>query len=146
MKKLKTNYDLFVKRIFYVTALALTINLIPFISLAQQQTPWIAPKPAREIKNPLIVDNTVLAEGKALYTANCAPCHGKSGRGDGVAAAALSHKPADHASTAVQSETDGSLFWKVTQGRNSMPAYQKILTDKQRWELISYIRTLKSKH
>jgi mono/diheme cytochrome c family protein len=142
MKKLTINYGLPVMRIFYATAIALTTSLIPSRSLAQQRTPWVTPKPAREVKNPVAVDKTVLAEGKALYSTNCAPCHGDRGRGDGVASAALNPKPADHTSAAVQSETDGSLFWKLTQGRNPMPSYQKILTDKQRWELVNYIRTL----
>jgi len=142
MKKLTINYDLSVRRIFYVAAIALTTSLIPSRSIAQQRTPWVTPKTAQEVKNPIAVDKTVIAEGKALYTTNCAPCHGDKGRGDGAAAAALNPKPADHSSAAVQSETDGSLFWKLTQGRNPMPSYQKILTDKQRWELVDYIRTL----
>ncbi len=142
MKTLRINNGLFPKKAFYVAAIAVTVSLIPSISLAQQHTPWVTPKPAQEVKNPVVVDKTVLAEGQALYTANCAPCHGTKGKGDGVAAAALNPKPADHTSAAVQAETDGSLFWKLTQGRNPMPAYQKILTDKQRWELVCYIRTL----
>ena len=85
---------------------------------------------------------TVLADAKKLYTTNCAPCHGDKGRGDGPAAQALSPKPADHSSVLVQGETDGSLFWKLSEGRNPMPGYKKILTEQQRWELVNYIRTL----
>ncbi|HZX59107.1 MAG TPA: cytochrome c [Mucilaginibacter sp.] len=142
MKTLRINNGLFIKRAFYVAVIALATSLIASRSLAQQHTPWVAPKPAQDVKNPIAVDKTILAEGKALYAANCAPCHGDKGRGDGVAAAALNPKPADHTSATVQAETDGSLFWKLTQGRNPMPSYQKILNDKQRWELVCYIRTL----
>lgn len=109
---------------------------------AQQRVPWVSPAATNAVKNPFAGDKTVLAEAKTLYTANCAPCHGDKGKGDGPAAQALNPKPADHSSAAVQSETDGSLFWKLSEGRNPMPAYKKILTDKQRWELVSYIRTL----
>ncbi|MBS1503491.1 MAG: cytochrome c, partial [Bacteroidetes bacterium] len=109
---------------------------------AQQRAPWVAPKTAQEVKNPFAGDKSVLADGKVLYTANCTPCHGNKGRGDGPAAAALNPKPADHSSVAVQNESDGALFWKLSEGRNPMPSYKKILTDKQRWELVNYIRTL----
>lgn len=33
--------------------------------------------------------------GRALFQANCAACHGASGRGDGPAAAELARRPAD---------------------------------------------------
>ena len=39
-------------------------------------------------------------------------------------------------------ETDGSLFWKMTNGRGPMPSWKDTLTDKERWELVGYIRKL----
>ncbi|MBS1532696.1 MAG: cytochrome c [Bacteroidetes bacterium] len=124
--------------VMFIMALAFTATK----SFAQQRTPWVTPKVSQEVKNPLAGDKSVLADAKVLYVNNCAPCHGTKGRGDGPAAAALTPKPADHSSVAVQDETDGSLFWKLSEGRNPMPSYKKILTDKQRWELVNYIRTL----
>ena len=35
------------------------------------------------------------SEGQAIYSANCAQCHGSTGKGDGPWAAALDPKPAD---------------------------------------------------
>jgi mono/diheme cytochrome c family protein len=113
-----------------------------FQSNAQSTTPWIAPKDADNVKNPIAGNTSVLPEAKALYIANCGPCHGDKGRGDGPAAAGLNPKPADHSSAIVQSESDGALFWKMSEGRAPMPSYKKIFTDQQRWELINYIRTL----
>ena len=110
-----------------------------------QTKPWVSPKLAQSVKNPLSGDASSLADGKVLYTANCSPCHGDKGKGNGPAAQALIPKPADHSSAAVQAETDGSLFWKLTEGRSPMPSYKTILTDKQRWELVNYIRTLAKK-
>ena len=122
--------------------LFLVFHFVSFQSFAQSTTPWVAPKDADNVKNPLAGNASVLPEAKALYTANCAPCHGDKGRGDGPAAAGLNPKPADHSSAAIQSESDGSLFWKLSEGRAPMPAYKKIFSDQQRWELIDYIRTL----
>lgn len=107
-----------------------------------QSTNWVAPKEADNVKNPLAGNTNVLANAKARYVGYCAPCHGDKGRGDGPAASGLNPKPADHTSSAVQSETDGALFWKLSEGRNPMPAYKKVFTDQERWELITYIRTL----
>ena len=139
---LKTDYPSFAAKWMIFAVALLLVNLISMPLFAQQRVPWVAPKTAQDTKNPVSADKSALTEGKTLYTTNCAPCHGDKGRGDGPAAQALTPKPADHSSAAVQSETDGSLFWKVSEGRKPMPAYKQVLTDKQRWELVNYIRTL----
>lgn len=44
--------------------------------------------------------------------------------------------------------SDGYLFWRVSKGgvidpfNSAMPAWESALTEDQRWEVISYIRTL----
>jgi mono/diheme cytochrome c family protein len=125
----------------FASGLLLIFILSNFLTLAQNP-PWVAPKESDNIKNPLAGNTAVLGDAKTLYTGNCGPCHGDKGRGDGPAAAGLNPKPADHSSVAVQNESDGALFWKLTQGRAPMPGYKKIFSDQQRWELIVYIRTL----
>ena len=79
------------------------------IDAKAQSNKWIAPKEADNVKNPLAGNTDVLKEGKTLYTSYCTPCHGEKGKGDGVAAASLSTKPADHSSAYVQSQTDGAI-------------------------------------
>ena len=128
------------KSVYFIITLLL-FSLVYSRSFAQQTT-WVTPNAAKKVKNPLAGNKSVLAAGKTLYVANCAPCHGTKGKGDGPASAALNPKPADHSSARVQSETDGSLYWKLSTGRNPMPSYKTILTDNQRWELVNYIRTL----
>ncbi len=124
---------------FFFASILFTSN-----SFAQTH-PWITPKLAQNVKNPIAPSASALADGKALYATNCSPCHGDKGKGNGPAAQALTPKPADHTSATVQNESDGSLFWKLTEGRSPMPSYKAALSDKQRWELIGYIRTL-AKH
>ena len=135
-------YHITAKKLFSVIMVFSPLLLTSMWCSAQQRTPWDTPRPAQEIKNPWAGDKAALGDAKTLYTTNCAPCHGTKGKGDGPAAAALNPKPADHSSSLIQGETDGSLFWKLSEGRNPMPSYKKILTDKQRWELVNYIRTL----
>jgi mono/diheme cytochrome c family protein len=125
--------------LFILTLLA--FNLI-FLKAYAQHKPWITPQIAKNVKNPIAGSASGLSDGQTLYIVNCTPCHGNKGKGDGPASAALNPKPADHSSALIQGETDGSLYWKLSEGRNPMPSYKKILTDKQRWELVNYIRTL----
>jgi mono/diheme cytochrome c family protein len=113
-----------------------------FQHAAAQSKPWVAPATAKALVNPLKGNTAVLKDAKVLYLNTCAPCHGAKGKGDGLAASALNPKPADHTSAVVQGETDGALFWKISEGRNPMPTYKTVLTDNQRWEMVEYIRTL----
>ena len=46
---------------------------------------------------------------------------------------------------AVQQQSDGTLFWKITNGNpdRGMPSFSR-LPELQRWQLVLYLRTLKS--
>lgn len=127
---------------------AILISLVFISSFVMAQTKgskWEPPKEAEKLKNPVTPDPAGLKEAKTLYTTYCTPCHGDKGKGDGLAAAGLAIKPADHSSVAVQSQADGSIFWELSEGHNPMPSYKTALTEKQRWQLVNYIRTLASK-
>lgn len=122
-----------VARTLAITIAASTLAIAPVAS-AQ----WKAPADAAKAANP--VKGTGNA-AKAVVT-NCASCHGAGGKGDGPASASLPAKPADWTSEAVQKQSDGELFWKISNGRGPMPPW-KHLSDEDRWELVNYIRSLK---
>jgi len=44
----------------------------------------------------------------------------------------------------VQQQSDGMLFWKITNGNTSrgMPSFSKV-PELQRWQIVLYVRTLK---
>ncbi|MCC7302614.1 MAG: c-type cytochrome [Bacteroidia bacterium] len=112
-------------------------------SLSQKQTkPWVAPSWTDTLKNPVIADAKSLAEGKKIYESACWSCHGKGGKGDGPAAKALTTPPADHTSSAFQTQSDGAIFWKITKGRGQMSPYEKTYSKTQRWKLVLFIRSL----
>ncbi len=121
------------------------IGLLFFLSTGLKQqanAPWIAPKEADALKNPLKNNADATAKGKILYTQYCTICHGVKGLGNGVGGMNLTPKPTNHTSKKVQSQTDGAIYWKMTNGRPPMASYKDILKDDQRWELVNYIRTL----
>ena len=131
------------------TGIFIMLVFAGFIASAQSMGgKWEAPKAADNLKNSVVSDAAGMKYAKETYTTFCTPCHGSKGKGDGVAAAGLAVKPADHSSVAVQRQTDGAIFWEMTEGHNPMPAYKTAFTEKQRWQLVNYIRTLtaKSKH
>jgi len=112
---------------------------------AEKPSAWEAPKAASEVKNPIPADAKSIAAGKTVYTQQCAACHGTTGKGDGPAAIALKTKPGDLSDPKMWQQTDGALFWKISEGRESMPAYKKLLTDEQRWNVVNHTRTLAKK-
>lgn len=123
----------------FISSCAFLISVC--IANAQSKT-WTAPDEAAGVKNPLAGNIETLKYAQVIYTTYCSPCHGNKGRGDGAAASGLATKPADHSSGIIQKQTDGALFWMISEGRNPMPSYKTALTDNQRWELVNYIRTL----
>ena len=128
-----------------VTAAATAFALVAATGAAvvYAQGEWKAPADQKAVKNPQKADAASVANGKKLAETNCASCHGPAGKGDGPAAAALPPpKPANWTSAKVKSETDGELFWKIANGRGAMPPW-KHLPDKDRWDLINYVRSLK---
>lgn len=113
-------------------------------TLQQNNEPWKAPKSADEVKNPFKGKNFAL-DGEKIFNQDCVSCHGNKGNGDGPAGASLNPKPADLTSKNVQAQSDGALFWKITNGRGMMVSWKYSLSDKQRWSLVDYIRELEQK-
>jgi len=107
------------------------------------QEKWVAPKSADDIVNPLKDDAGAAASGKKLYRVLCSVCHGIKGKGDGVGGAGLATKPTNLTNADFHSQTDGAIFWKITEGRAPMASYKTSIPEKKRWEIINYIRTLK---
>ncbi|WP_445747831.1 c-type cytochrome [Polaribacter sp.] len=143
MKTKKIIYSLSLASILYIILVSFTSTPKNANYIGIQQKKWVAPESADKIMNPLKGDEKSLSVGKKLFKMQCAVCHGFKGKGDGVAGAGLSPKPANLTSEAVQSQTDGAIFWKIQQGNGPMPNYKSSLKEESRWSIINYIRTLK---
>jgi len=94
-----------------------------------------APKKATARHNPFATDPDAVAAGWKLFAQHCAECHGETADGG-------KKGPSLHA-TEVQQSSAGTLFWLLTNGvvRKGMPVWSK-LPDAQRWQLVTYIKSL----
>jgi mono/diheme cytochrome c family protein len=109
---------------------------------------WQAPAEALAMQNPLQRSTENLTKGREWYNQKCADCHGKSGKGNGWMGANLKRDgqplpPTNLVSQVVQANTDGELFWKITNGRSPMPASRIRFEDEQRWQIVLYLRSLR---
>lgn len=103
---------------------------------------WKAPVRASKKKNPFSADEQSIAAGKLVYVGQCLSCHGPTGKGDGPAAKDLPKKVGDLSDPKLDEQTDGALFWKITEGRTPMPTFEKLLKEEDRWKVVIYLRTL----
>ncbi len=85
--------------------------------------------------------------GKAKFQTFCIACHGPSGAGDGVAAAAMNPKPRNLQTT---TRTDDELKKIIKEGgpavgmTASMPAWGASLNDQDIVNVVAYVRTMKA--
>ena len=94
-----------------------------------------APIEARALSNPYDGDPRALRAGARLYARECASCHGPNAGGMGKAPSLVS---ADVAGS------PGALFWVLRNGslNRGMPSFAH-LPESRRWQIISYLETLR---
>ncbi|AFD07279.1 c-type cytochrome [Solitalea canadensis] len=109
-----------------------------------QTKPWVVPEKNAKMANPVKADAASLKTGKEMWTKHCASCHGKTGLGDGTKAASLKTAMEDLTTAAVQKQSDGALYYKVSEGREEMPSFKKKIPDSEDlWSIVNYMRTFK---
>ncbi len=125
------------KRSLFVLVIIATAILASAQNLNYTPDPnWKAPPEAAAKPNPLAGKSAAAAGGRKLFQRNCVECHGSSGTGE-------RNNSANLTLPVVQDESDGTLFWKITNGnpRRGMPSFSGI-PELQRWQLVLYIRSL----
>ena len=117
-------------------------------SMARHHTAMMGdvPAPYTQFTNPLPATPANLAQGATVYAANCAACHGATGRGDGPAAATLHPSPDDLAriSDMPMGHSDAFLYWTIAEGGvpfgTAMPAFKDRLTRDDIWAVVRYLQ------
>ncbi len=107
------------------------------------------PEEFASLENPYAGSEEAAAEGAAIFATACTVCHGEAGHGDGPGAAALDPKPANLSDGTMMAEvSDAYLFWRISKGGNmdpfnsAMPTWESAYTEAQRWQLVTYVRSL----
>ena len=126
-------------KLLFVNAAVLMLSA----TMVAQPKPWVVPANFTSMKNPVAKSDASTKAGLALYTKNCASCHGKAGLGDGVKARSLKDFPGDFSKADFQSQSDGDHFYKTKTGRGDMPKYEGKLSDDDIWNIVNYVRTFK---
>ncbi len=91
--------------------------------------------------------------GETIYMKKCWWCHGKEGEADGPGAKFMIPPPRNFSDGVYKYKTstpksdlirDEDLFKMITNGMSgtSMPSWKEILADKERWDLVAFIKTL----
>ena len=110
--------------------------------------------PKNEKVNPLVeefkIAQTALRDstlrGAEKYNTFCIACHGASGKGDGpVAKRGFPPPPSLLTGKSRTEMKDGQLFHIIGYGQGSMPNFAAQLSQKQRWDVVNYIRSMQSK-
>jgi len=87
------------------------------------------------------------AQGRALYTSNCASCHGVGGLGDGPASRSLTIAvPAIGSRDSLPDFSPVLAFNVVSVGISGtpMPAFSETLSPQERWNVVNYVYAMRS--
>jgi hypothetical protein len=115
----------------------LAILTLSFSTLRAQEA-WDVPEERKSRLSPFEFSDSIQQQGAMHYSVNCASCHGTPGQGNFEQ---LDPLPADPATAAFQENTDGEIFYKVSEGRGLMPSFKNVLSAQEIWKVIGYLRT-----
>ncbi|MFQ5587244.1 MAG: c-type cytochrome [Nitrospiria bacterium] len=116
--------------------------------LTKKRVPEKRLKEIRALKNPFSSSPENIKKGRDLYQtkATCFTCHGKEGRGDGLAAPGLDPSPRNFTNAAFHAmRSDGELFWVIKKGipgTAMMPMVGSVITEEEAWLVLLYERSL----
>jgi mono/diheme cytochrome c family protein len=128
--------------ITFISIILLTSSA--FVNSQQPKAPWVVPDKLSKTVNPVKSDAASLKEGKELWGKHCQSCHGKTGLGDGPKAEQLKTEPGNFTLATTQQQSDGAIFYKISEGRNDMPSFKKKIPEEEDiWNTINYMRTLR---
>lgn len=101
---------------------------------------WLVPEADAAIANPSPYTLENVKAGKELYMVNCKSCHGDPGKNNPLALVPL---PVDIASERMHMNTQGEMFYKISNGRGVMSAFKSVLSEDERWKVINFIMNYK---
>jgi len=91
---------------------------------------------------PVKVTADLLARGRTEFQVFCSPCHGRTGRGDGMVVQRGFKKPSSYHVDRLRQMPIGYFYDVMTNGFGAMSDYAAQITPADRWAIAAYVRTL----
>lgn len=88
-----------------------------------------------------------IAEGRQLYERSCASCHGISGAGDGPAGRLMSPRPPALGDAATMHDVSPATMYRIISvgvTGTGMAGYAGTLSPDQRWNIVTYLMSLRA--
>ena len=80
--------------------------------------------------------------GEQRYNIYCAPCHDRTGNGNGMIVRRGYRRPPSYHSDRLRQVPNGYIFDVITNGFGAMPDYAAQIQPRDRWAIVAYMRAL----
>ncbi|MCX6281939.1 MAG: cytochrome c [Bacteroidetes bacterium] len=122
------------KKLFYI----LLPVIITTLRVEAQNPSWVVPDDQKGKICLVRFTSDMAKQGEVIYLKNCQSCHGLPTKKN---FASIQPSPGDLSENKVGTQKDGELFYRITTGKAPMPEFRNILTEDERWSVISFLRS-----
>lgn len=91
---------------------------------------------------PVTVDEVLVRRGQQRFNIYCSPCHGQTGRGNGMVVQRGYRRPPTFHQDRLRAQPPGYFFDVITNGFGAMPDYAAQISAQDRWAIVAYVRAL----
>ena len=91
---------------------------------------------------PFPVTQEVLARGQERFNIFCAPCHSRTGDGNGMIVQRGFRAPPSYHTDRLRNAPLGYFYGVISDGFGAMPEYASQIPPRDRWDIVAYIRAL----
>jgi len=91
---------------------------------------------------PMPITKEILERGQERFNIYCAPCHARTGAGDGMIVQRGFPPPPTYHQKRLREAPMGYFFGVITRGYGVMYSYADRVSPEDRWAIIAYIRAL----
>jgi mono/diheme cytochrome c family protein len=97
---------------------------------------------AKAVSTPPAVDAVLLQRGRERYDIFCTPCHGASGKGDGMIVRRGFPAPPSYQTARLRAAPAQHFFDVISNGYGVMYSYAARIEPRDRWAIVAYVRAL----
>jgi mono/diheme cytochrome c family protein len=93
---------------------------------------------------PFAITKELMDRGQQRYDIYCAPCHDRTGAGNGMIVRRGYKQPPSYYSDRVRQLANGAIYDTITRGFGAMPDYAAQIGPRDRWAIVAYVRALEA--